>query len=86
VKFDYLTPDQRWAMFQQELTRLGNESAAIGNWEDAVRQLNNLTPGDFAVVARGYDLFGTTATAEALYQRLRYECAAKEALLSPNSN
>jgi len=78
LKFDYLRPDQRWAMFSQELARLGGDLAEAHDWEAAVRQLGGLTPGDFAVAARQLELWGTAATAVELYEQLRQECAAKE--------
>lgn len=78
LKFDYLDQDQSWAMFSQELARLGGELAQAGDWELAVRQLACLTPGDFAVAARQLELWGTAATAGGLYEQLRRECAAKE--------
>lgn len=78
LKFDYLNEDQRWTMFHQELTRLGGNPDDANAWESAVRRLTNLTPGDFAVVARQCDLWGTVITAAELYEQLRRECIAKE--------
>jgi SpoVK/Ycf46/Vps4 family AAA+-type ATPase len=78
LKFDYLAPDQRWAMFSQELARLGGELTQANDWETAVRQLACLTPGDFAVAARQIELWGTATTAGELYEQLCRECAAKE--------
>ena len=78
VKFDYLTPDQRWGMFTRELARLGGAPAQAEDWEVLVRRLASLTPGDFAVAARQLELWGTAATAGELYEQLRRECAAKE--------
>jgi len=77
VKFDFLTAAQRWAMFQQELTRLGGDVKAAGKWEAPVRQLEQLTPGDFAVASRQFDLWNVEATADELYEQLRRECIAK---------
>ena len=78
LKFDYLTPDQRWDMFSRELTRLGGKLADAGHWEGPVRRLACLTPGDFAVAARQLELWGTAANAGELYEQLSRECAAKE--------
>lgn len=76
VRFDFLNSDQRWAMFSQELVRLGGD---IDNGlEHAVRRLNNLTPGDFAVVARQFQLWGSSVSAGGLCDALRKECTAKE--------
>lgn len=78
LKFGYLNEDQRWTMFHRELTRLGGNPTDANAWGSAVRRLINLTPGDFAVVARQYDLWWATITAAELYEQLRHECMAKE--------
>jgi SpoVK/Ycf46/Vps4 family AAA+-type ATPase len=78
VRFDCLTPAQRWLMFQVELERLGGDMAGIGDWEAPVTRLDRLTPGDFAVAARQLELWGTLPTANSFYEQLRGECAAKE--------
>lgn len=77
LKFDYLTPEQRWMMYRQEFVRLGGELVTATPLEDSVRRLDRLTPGDFAVAARQYELWGTTPTAGDLYEQLRRECVAK---------
>lgn len=77
VKFDYLNSDQRWEMFQQELERLGGDLPAAGSYEGAVRGLERLTPGDFAVAARQFRVYGETATADALLAQIKEECLVK---------
>ena len=77
VRFDPLTPDQRWGLFRQELGRLGGDQQDVGEWEPQVRRLEKLTPGDFAVAARQLELWGTTVAAGELYEQLRRECEAK---------
>lgn len=81
VRFDYLTPDQRWQMFTQELSRLGNkpvdEASLVQGWQSRIKALEGLTPGDFAVAARQFDLWDTPASPEALYDQLKKECKAK---------
>jgi len=79
IKFDYLTPNQRWELFLQELERLGGDPVTAIKSE-AIRCLEKLTPGDFAVAARQFELWGTTATAEKLAELLARECAAKGTL------
>lgn len=76
VKFDYLQPEQAWAL----LLRYG---AALG-WDapvEAVRAqlapLRQLTPGDFAVVAR-QSQFRTLNGPSDWVTALAAECAAKE--------
>lgn len=83
VKFDYLTPVQRWGLFCQELMRLGGKRPPAGTWEDPVRWLEGLTPGDFAVAARQFALGGGTPTAAELYEHLRAECEAKGTVRRP---
>ncbi len=76
VKFDYLTPDQNWAMFEQELGRLGGDSLP-SEWEKPVREFTKLTPGDFAVAARQLQILDRSATALDLYRQLQEECKLK---------
>jgi len=52
ISFDYMKPDQCWAMFAQELCRLGGTLEAAQLVEDQVRRIERLAPGDFAVVAK----------------------------------
>lgn len=79
VRFDPLTPDQRWSMFCLELGRLGGGGGEHGSFEGRVRGLMGLTPGDFNVAARQFELWDTPATAEKLYDLLHRECLAKGA-------
>jgi SpoVK/Ycf46/Vps4 family AAA+-type ATPase len=77
VKFDPLKPDQRVAMFQQELIRLGGDDSECNNWNSQVLLLEQLTPGDFAVAARQFELWDEPATSGRLFDVLKKECAAK---------
>jgi len=81
VKFEALTPDQRWTMFRNELVRLGGVESETGTFEKKVRGLDRLTPGDFAVAARQFELWDIVATPDKLYELLRKECEAKGAVL-----
>lgn len=78
VKFDYLTSDQRWSMFNAELTRLGNGEVSTASYEKPVRRLENLTPGDFSVVARKVSLIKELANPKEFYESLVLECQNKE--------
>ena len=80
VRFDPLTPDQRWSMFARELKRLGGGGDGVPAWEALVRALNGLTPGDFAVAARQFELWDTSATSERLFELLRKECETRGAV------
>ena len=77
IRFDPLKPEQRWGLFRQELERLGGFRERIDEWESQVKQLERLTPGDFAVANRQCELWGTSPTAGELYEQLRRVCAAK---------
>jgi SpoVK/Ycf46/Vps4 family AAA+-type ATPase len=79
LRFDPLTPGQRWSMFCQELGRLGGGGGEPVGFEAQVRCLAGLTPGDLNVAARQFELWDTPATAEKLYDLLRRECLAKGA-------
>jgi len=75
LRFDPLTADQRWSMFRRELERLGGGEAP--GFEERVRALAGLTPGDFNVAARQFELWDAPATAGKLCDLLRGECRAK---------
>jgi len=74
IHFDYLKPDQAWIMFQDAARRLGVKDA--GSARAALRQLNLLTPGDFANVMRQSRLC-EIASAPDLLARLAAECEVK---------
>ncbi|MBY0577920.1 MAG: AAA family ATPase [Burkholderiales bacterium] len=77
VRFDYLTPDQGWAMYLKEFSRLGGDPESAAVWEKSVRGLRNLTPGDFSVAARQFGLIEEPVTPGELFRQLREECAIK---------
>ena len=77
IKFDYLTADQRWLMFLKEFTRLGGGLEAASDWEKPVRGLDKLTPGDFAVAARQFDVMDVPVTSGELFRQLQEECKVK---------
>ena len=79
VRFDPLKPDQRIAMFRQELARMKGDFGDCEAWEILASRLEQLTPGDFAVAARQFELCDESATAGRLYEILRKECEAKGA-------
>jgi len=77
VRFDPLKPDQRVALFKQELVRLGGDIYECQAWESQVSRLEQLTPGDFAVAARQFELWDEPGTAVRLFEVLKKECEAK---------
>jgi transitional endoplasmic reticulum ATPase len=76
VEFGYLTPLQIEVLFQNHchLFGLDKPSSAIVN---DLRQLTNVTAGDFAVISRQNRLNGIPSP-EMLLSRLRKECAFRE--------
>jgi transitional endoplasmic reticulum ATPase len=77
IRFNGLNPNQRWSLFLQEFARLGGDWADAAGYQTAIRQLEPLTPGDFAAVVRQYELWDETPSAGAFYDRLCVEVAAK---------
>lgn len=79
IRFDYLRPEQRQALFLNMLNKFG-ESAS--NLEDTIskrlRKLDRLTPGDFAVAQRQSRLQDVKLTPDTLLSALETECALKE--------
>ena len=75
VKFDFLRPDQAGALFDRYCAQL-ELPAACAEASTRVRRLQNLTPGDFAVVARQHRFrrFGSTRD---LLSALEAECTIK---------
>lgn len=60
IRFDWLKPAQRWALFAQEFIRLGGDLAEAADWKGEIWGLEQLTPGDFAAVVRQYELWDET--------------------------
>ena len=81
VKFDYLSPEQRWALFRQESQRLGGhlprDAEALAALKQQIHRLTKLTPGDFAVVSRQVAVLGKIPEPERIIAVLAQECKAK---------
>ena len=77
VRFDPLKPEQRVALFRQELVRMGGDEVDCSVWETQVARLDKLTPGDFAVAAQQFELWDEPATADRLYDILTKERETK---------
>ena len=75
LKFDYLTPQQRLDFAKQQAEKLN-----LGAWDEPhskrILELNLLTPGDFAAVARRHN-FSPFENLEEWLDALRGECLAK---------
>ena len=77
VQFNPLTEQQRLKMFHNELVRLGGVTSHESDYDKYISKLELLTPGDFAVAARQFDLWDIPATAETLYEQLLKEYKVK---------
>lgn len=75
LRFDYLKPDQAWALFEKQCATLGIESCG-DDLKARLGRLSILTPGDFAAVARQHR-FRPLKTAAAWVAALEEECALK---------
>ncbi|MBF0311626.1 MAG: AAA family ATPase [Magnetococcales bacterium] len=78
VRFEWLTPAQAWSLFQRELAIRGVAMAEAAAWEQKVRSLSNLAPGDFAVALWQAEMWGDAYGPAQLYAALDKECQAKE--------
>lgn len=74
VHFDYLRPDQAWAMFEDAARRLGIEPDPMVH--GTLSSLGDLTPGDFATVLRQARLSRPSSAGD-LVCRLEAECQVK---------
>lgn len=74
IKFDYLTPAQRWLLFCAHVPKV---AAQADRWQSRVEQLRGLVPGDFATVRRQVALLNLRLTPDEWITRLEQECAAK---------
>ncbi len=80
IPFHFLLPAQAKLLFARTLARLTGEAVA-GTDADVARELVrivNLTPGDFAAVARRLSALGEKPTATRLLAELRAEVDVKE--------
>ena len=76
ARFDYLLPDQAWRMLQRVCETLGLPRPGHGE-SDRLNRLVNLTPGDFAAVARRHR-FRPLRHAAGFVSALESECMLKE--------
>lgn len=79
IELTYLKPDQAWGLFQQhaQLFALPLAGEAAKALEVSVRNMKQLTPGDFAVAMKRHRIV-PFASAEAFFTVLQQECAFKE--------
>ncbi len=75
IKLDYLLPEQAYDLFRYYCECFSIEIASAQSLS-ALRKMNNLTPGDFAAIARR-NKFSPVKTAESFIHALQNECALK---------
>ena len=76
LEFGYMREDQAVMMFEKECSYLGIEQIDSGV-KKMLKELNLLTPGDFAAVRRQHQ-FNPISNAVDFFERLMQECAVKE--------
>lgn len=76
VKFGYLRAEQAWELFKLQCTALSIPTPEKKQ-KQQLNELNNLTPGDFAAVARRHQ-FQPVTTAGDLISALSMECYLKD--------
>ncbi len=78
VKFDYLRLDQRLTMFRRELREQGwRGTLDEDTWAARLDSQEQLTPGDFAVVAKQARMRENPLTPDEFFAQLAQECEAK---------
>lgn len=77
IKFDYLSSDQGWRLFQQEAIRMGIAKDSFAHLRPSIHQLDLLTPGDFAASIKRLKLSIDLPTAESLLSTLQLEVKMK---------
>lgn len=81
VRFDYLKPEQRRTLFEATWHRLNPQGGPLDEpLHRRLAHLENLTPGDFATVARQWTTLGQIPEATALVTALEEECRVKGGL------
>lgn len=78
IKFGYLKPAQSLTLFEETWRRLNPDTGMLdASLRRRLSQLENLTPGDFATVARQWTVLGEAPDAGALLIALENECRVK---------
>lgn len=79
IKFDYLKPDQVWALFQQTLSDHDViKFNGIAAWEKKLRAMQGITFGDFATVVRQNRFVADGLDPKSLYEGLVREVKFKQ--------
>lgn len=77
VFFDYMEQKQRWKLFVKHLLGYGSDLSNIAREKLVIDRLHALTPGDFAVARRQFEVFNRKPTPMEFSAILEKECKAK---------
>ncbi len=77
IFFDYMKRGQRWQLFVRHLQRYGSNLSNIAREKVVIDRLDSLTPGDFAVARRQFEVLNRTPTPMEFSATLEKECKAK---------
>ena len=79
IHFGYLKAEQAWSLFTRTLELMEiKDQRKLAGLRQRLRELRNLTPGDFATVIRQQRVFAKRYSAEDLLQAIEAESKAKE--------
>ncbi len=78
IELGYLRPDQAWLLFRRILADGKCSAADIASYEERVREMRLLTPGDFSVVLRRLRILGSGLDPAELYRGLVIEHDLKD--------
>jgi len=70
-------PEQRFQMFAQEFTRFGGTLEEAQTVADQIKRIDNLAPGDFAVIGKNRAGLNEPLTAAEFLRLLEHEAAVK---------
>ena len=82
VFFDYLKQKQRWELFVKHLQGYGSDLSNIAREKIVIDRLHALTPGDFAVARRQFEVFSRKPTPMEFSAILEKECKSKPGISS----
>ena len=80
IKFGFMKEDQRWEYFQNLSATLNIDTPSASDnhsLKGRISHLDNLTPGDFAVIKRKARFMGSDLTGSNLFDALEKESRAK---------
>ncbi len=79
LKFDYLKPQQAWALLSQIMATPLKRKSTVSkqHYQQQLAAMDNLTPGDFVAVKRKLTVLGETKNVDLFMQNLQEELSFK---------